>query len=160
METCTQKCLPIVRVLEADIGESMVKCIETNGAGKCDEGEEGIAKRKKLVGTCVVDVTKDKVEQARINIDLFSKAFCDATKTCGNESGTFSPSTCLGSAKGSIMDTQYEYSGGLYGALRPSKVDDIVACMKGPCEKRRKEAAQDLDRCLDEVLAKAADAAP
>jgi hypothetical protein len=159
-EACTQRCLPIVRVLESDVAESMAKCVETNAPQKCVEGTDGLAKRKQLVNKCTVDATKGREDQAKINIELFAKAYCDATSTCGTDTGSFSPATCLGQAKGSILSTQGDSSGGLYGSLRPSKVDDIVGCMKGPCEKREKEAAPDLGRCLDEVLAKAAEVGP
>lgn len=157
LAACNGKCMPIARVLLPQVLEQMVVCVEQKASAKCGDSPEEIEARKHLVGACVLEATKGHDEQARANIALFAKAFCDRAQTCGSATGSFNVGECLGSAKGSILQTEGESSGGLYGSLRPSKLDEMIGCLGAPCEERKQEAADDLERCLDATLAKAAE---
>ena len=155
--TCITRCLPIARVLLAEVIEAMVSCAESKASPKCVEGEAAASERRKLIGSCTIEATKTKMTEARANIELFAKAHCDRTQQCGTE-GTFSISTCLGETKGAMLSTEGEQSGAIYGALRGPKVDEIAVCLKtAPCEDR-KRADEELGKCLDATLAKAAEA--
>jgi hypothetical protein len=151
---CSMRCLPIARVLLPEVVVKMVECAETNAPGSC-EGDD-LEKRKHLIGKCVVDATQLHMAEAKDTISLLAKAICDRDASCGvpSESG---PAECLGHARGEIMSTEGESSGGLYGSMRPSKVDELVACLGGPCDQRQLQADAEVERCLDAVLAKAAE---
>ncbi len=158
-EPCVRRCLPIARVLQSDVVEAMVACVETKSPPACDNTETGQKARARLVGQCTVEATEIKREEASANVDLFAKAHCDRTKECGVE-GLFSPAECAGRARDAIRKTEEAGTGSLalYGALRPSSVDGIVACIKGSsCDKRSTDAAEELGSCLDAVLASAAE---
>lgn len=157
-DPCVQRCLPIARVLQTDVVEAMVACVEKHSPPVCDNTEEGQKVRARLVGKCTVEATEIKRDEASANVDLFAKATCDRTKECGVE-GTFSQAECMGRSRDSIRKTEESGTGSLalYGALRPSSVDAIVACIKGnACDKRTADAAEELGTCLDAVLASAA----
>lgn len=157
-KACTMKCMPIARILLPDVLEQMVGCVEKRAPPSCDD--DAVSARKRLIGACVVEATQTKAEAARDNIALFAKAFCDRTKTCGSNTGVVSASECLGEARGAIMSTEGDASGGLYGSLRASKLDELLACLAGPCEQRKEHADEEVERCLNEVLAKAAETSP
>jgi hypothetical protein len=157
LEACTMKCLPIARVLDAEVLDHMVSCVEKKSPATCDDSDAGVAARKHLIGSCVIEATEARVEQARENISLFAKAFCDRTASCGSATGAISPSECLGEAKGQIMSTEGDSSGGLYGSFRPEKVDEMLLCLAGPCDQRKERADEDVERCLTGVLVKAAE---
>jgi len=157
-DPCVRRCLPIARVLQTDVVEAMVACVEKKSPPTCDNTESGQKARARLVGQCTVEATEIKREEAGTNVDLFSKATCDRTKECGVV-GVFSQAECMGRSRDSIRKTEEAGTGSLalYGALRPSAVDGIVSCIKGsPCDKRSTEAAEELGTCLDAVLASAA----
>jgi hypothetical protein len=157
-EPCVRRCLPIARVLQSDVVEAMVACVEKKTPPTCDNTEAGQKARGKLVGMCVLEATEIKRSDAGANVDLFANAHCDRTKECGVE-GTFVKTECLGRGRDSIRKTEEEGSGSLslYGALRPSSVDAVVTCLKStPCDKRSPDAATELSGCLDNVLASAA----
>jgi hypothetical protein len=154
VSACTMRCLPIARVLLPEVVVKMVECAETNAPATC-QGDD-LEKRKHLIGKCVVDATQIHLEEAKSTIALLAKAFCDRNASCGTPSPS-SPSECLGEARGSIMSTEGESSGGLYGSLRPSKIDELVSCLGGPCDQRQPQADAEVERCLDAVLAKAAE---
>lgn len=158
-DPCVRRCLPIARVLQRDVVEAMVACVEKKSPPVCDNTEAGQKARARLVGQCTVEATEIKRDEASANVDLFAKATCDRTKECGVE-GTFSPAECMGRARDGIRKTEEAGTGSLalYGALRPSAVDGIVACIRGnACDKRTTDAAEELGGCLDAVLASAAD---
>lgn len=154
--TCRARCMPIARTLTGDVLEAMVTCVETKASPTCEPGEAGATARRKLVGACTLDATKGKEDEARANVELFASAYCERTQQCGVE-GTFVKMTCMGKAKGTILNTETQ-GGSLYGALRPTKVDEIVKCLRdAPCENRKGEADEELERCLDAALASAAE---
>jgi hypothetical protein len=157
-KACTMKCMPIARILLPEVLDQMVGCVEKKAPPSCDD--DAVASRKRLIGECVVDATQSKGETARTNIALFAKAFCDRTKTCGSNTGVISASECMGEARGAIMSTEGDASGGLYGSLRASKLDEMIACLGGPCDQRKEHADEEVERCLNEVLAKAAESTP
>lgn len=157
-EPCTRRCLPIARILQSDVVEAMVMCVEKKSLPTCDNTEAGQKARGRLVGQCVLEATEIKRSEAGANVDLFANAHCDRTKECGTV-GTFVKNECLGRGRDSIRKTEEEGSGSLslYGALRPSSVDAVVECLKSSaCDKRSSEAAIELSTCLDGVLASAA----
>ncbi len=157
-EPCVRRCLPIARVLQSDVVEAMVACVESKSPPTCDNTEAGQKARGKLIGRCVLEATELKRNEAGANVDLFANAHCDRTKECGVE-GVFVKSECLGRGRDAIRKTEEEGSGSLslYGALRPSSVDAVVSCIRSaPCDKRSPDAATELSGCLDNVLASAA----
>ncbi|MBI2392880.1 MAG: hypothetical protein HYV09_25065 [Deltaproteobacteria bacterium] len=161
-EPCVRKCLPIARVLQTDVVEAMVACVEKKSPPVCDNTEAGVKVRARLVGECTLEATEIKRAEAGTNVDLFAKAHCDRTQECG-VAGVFSKAECMGRARDSVRKTEEAGSGSiaLYGALRPSSVDAIVTCIKGsPCDKRSSDAAEELGTCLDAVLASAAEPKP
>lgn len=161
-EPCVRKCLPIARVLQTDVVEAMVACVEKKSPPVCDNSDAGVKVRARLVGECTLEATEIKRAEAGTNVDLFSKAHCDRTQECGVV-GVFSKAECMGRARDSVRKTEEAGSGSiaLYGALRPSSVDAIVTCIKGsPCDKRSADAAEELGTCLDAVLASAAEPKP
>ncbi|GAC1534966.1 MAG: hypothetical protein NVS3B10_28380 [Polyangiales bacterium] len=153
---CAMRCLPIARVLLPEVLERMVACVEHKAPAKCEDGEAAADARRHLVGACVVEATAQRMPEARDTIALFAKAYCDRSAGCGTI-GTVSPNQCIGSARGEIMSTEGEASGGLYGSMRPSRVDAMLACLGAPCDVRLQHADEDVDRCLNAVLAKAAE---
>ena len=158
-KACTMRCMPIARILLPEVLDQMVGCVEKKAPPSCDD--DAVAARKRLIGACVVEATQSKSETARDNIALFAKAFCDRTKTCGSSTGVISASECLGEARGAIMSTEGDASGGLYGALRTSKLDEMIACLGGvPCDQRKAHADEEVERCLNEIMAKAAETSP
>lgn len=154
-EPCARRCLPIAKILQRDVVEAMVVCVEKKSSPTCDNTEVGQKARGRLVGQCVLEATEIKRSEAGANVDLFANAHCDRTKECGVE-GTFVKTECLGRGRDAIRKTEEEGSGSLslYGALRPSSVDAVVSCLKSaPCDKRSVDAATELSGCLDNVLA-------
>ena len=154
VSACSMRCLPIARVLLPEVVVKMVECAETNAPATC-EGDD-IEKRKHLIGKCVVDATQIHLAEAKDTIALLAKAICDRDASCGVPSSE-GPAECLGHRRGEIMSTEGESSGGLYGSLRPSKVDELVACLGGPCDQRQPQGDAEVERCLDTLLAKAAE---
>ena len=154
VEACGMRCMPIARVLLPEVVVKMVECAESNAPKSCD-GDDAEA-RKHLIGKCVVDATQMHMDAAKDTIALLAKAICDRDGSCGVPSSG-GPAECLGRARGEIMSTEGESSGGLYGSLRPSKIDELVACLGGPCDQRQPQADAEVERCLDAVLAKAAE---
>lgn len=151
---CKQRCLPMARVLLDDVLASMVACVEKSAPPSCDDKDA--AARKPLIGKCVLDATSDKAQKDLENVELFAKAYCDRTQACGVV-GPFSQAKCLGEAKSKIRDT--EESGYLYGSLRPGKVDEVVLCLgKVACDARKPAADGELQRCVDDLMAHAAEA--
>ena len=147
--SCLQRCIPMARVLLDDVIERMAVCVEKATPAKCDPS----VKPEPLIGRCVLDAAADKTEQDLANVELFAKAYCERTQACGVV-GPFSPSKCLGEAKGVIRSTEAGY----LGALRPGKIDDTVRCLvSGACDLRKPSADKDLDRCLGDLMAKAAE---
>jgi hypothetical protein len=156
--SCRTRCMPIARTLAGDVLESLVSCVEQKAPKECEPGDTGVAARKQLVRTCTIEATQAKAEGAKANVDLFANAFCDRSQVCGVEGGSFVKSNCLGKARGSILATVSEGQGGLLGSLRPSKVDEMVKCIaNAKCEGRKADADEELSRCLDEILASAAE---
>lgn len=150
--------MPIARTLAGDVLESLVSCVEHKASPTCEAGDTGVAARKQLVRTCTIEATEAKVENAKANVDLFANAYCDRSSVCGVEGGSFVKSNCLGKARGSILASVSEGQGGLLGSLRPSKVDEMVRCISNAkCEGRKGDADEELSRCLDEILASAAE---
>ena len=154
---CTQRCLPMARVLLPDVLEAILSCVAQKSPAKCDETADGIEARKHLIGQCTLDATQKHLDDARSTIDLFVKAYCARDGECTPASDA---AECAGRGRAAIMGTEGDSSGGLYGSLRASKVDEIVTCMRGPCETHKTDAAEDLGRCLDDTLAKAAEPVP
>ncbi|MGZ3449140.1 MAG: hypothetical protein ACXWUG_15605 [Polyangiales bacterium] len=156
--SCRSRCMPIARTLAGDVLESLVSCVEKKASPTCEPGDAGTAARKQLVRTCTIEATQAKAEDAKANVDLFANAYCDRSQTCGVEGGSFVKSNCLGKARGAILATVSEGQGGLLGSLRPSKVDEMVKCISNAkCEGRKSDADEELSRCLDEILASAAE---
>lgn len=161
-DPCVRRCLPIARILQGDVVEAMVQCVEKKTPTDCDNTEAGQKARGKIVGVCVLEATEIKRSEAAANVDLFANAYCDRTKECGVE-GVFSKSECLGRGRDAIRKTEEEGSGSLalYGAMRPTSVDAVVTCFKtAPCDKRAGDAATELSGCLDNVLASNAGPTP
>lgn len=154
LAVCKQRCLPMARVLLDDVLATMVACVEKSAPPVCDDKDP--AARKPLIGKCVLDATAEKAAKDAENVELFAKAYCDRTQACGVV-GPFSAGKCLGEAKGKIRDT--EESGYLYGSLRPGKVDEVVRCLGAvACDLRKPTADADMQRCIDDLMAKAAEA--
>ncbi len=153
-ETCIGRWRPITRVLSIDVIEALVACIEKKAPAVCEPGEAGQKARQQVIGACVVEATEAKQDAAGANIDLFANAVCERTQQCGVV-GVFSKPQCLGEGRAAIRSTG---SLGIYGALRPSSVDDLVSCLKArKCDGRDRDAAKELEVCLDEILATAAE---
>jgi hypothetical protein len=158
-DLCVGRCLPIARVLQTEVVEAMVACVEQKSPPTCDQTEAGQKARARLVGQCMGEATETKRDEAGSNVDLFAKAHCDRTKECGVD-GPFSPAECMGRARDAIRKTEESGTGSLalYGALRPSSVDAVVGCLRGAaCDKRSPDGAEQLGVCLDAVLASAAE---
>lgn len=155
---CSLKCLPIARVLQGEVVEAMVSCVEKKGGEKPGCDDDSVLARKRLAGECVLEATSTKKDSARANIELFAKAYCEASATCGNASGTVGVNECLGEARGAILATEGDSSGGLYGSIRSDRIDEMLKCFHGPCDQRKTTADAELERCLDATLAKAAEA--
>jgi len=154
LAVCRQRCLPMARVLLDDVLATMVGCVEKSAPPACDDKDP--AARKPLIGKCVLDATAEKATKDLENVELFAKAYCDRTQACGVV-GPFSAGKCLGEAKAKIRDT--EESGYLYGSLRPGKVDEVVRCLGAvACDVRKPTADADMQRCIDDLMAKAAEA--
>jgi len=171
--------MPIARALTLPVLTKMVDCVEAKtppgscggasspapspGASTTDAGAEtsanaadARAERRRIVAECTIDATRGEEASARSNVELFAKAYCERNATCGVP-GT-SLSTCLGEARGAILATGGDSGVTLYGALRPSAVDELVVCLAAACDIRQKSAEGEVERCLTEVLAKGTDA--
>lgn len=154
LAVCKQRCLPMARVLLDDVLATMVACVEKSAPPVCDDKDP--AARKPLIGKCVLEATAEKAAKDLENVELFAKAYCDRTQACGVV-GPFSAGKCLGEAKAKIRDT--EESGYLYGSLRVGKVDEVVRCLGAvACDVRKPTADADMQRCIDDLMAKAAEA--
>ncbi|GAC1352668.1 MAG: hypothetical protein NVSMB1_17830 [Polyangiales bacterium] len=152
---CEPPCLAFARIAETDVVEMMAKCKEELSKKPCDEGASAIEGRKQKLAQCTIDAAQMKDAAAKTNIEVFAKAHCDAQNSCGADPA-FSMSNCIGRARATIAATQGK-AGGLYGALRRSTIDDLVSCMNGPCDQRKNEADENVERCLDAVLSKASE---
>jgi hypothetical protein len=151
--SCARRCMPIARTLTLAVLARLVDCVESRAATISCDGDAARAARAKLVGECTLSAAATEGAAARTNVELFAKAYCDRNASCGvpgNSSGT-----CLGEAKGAILDTGGDSGISLYGALRPSALDELVLCLGAPCEKRATTADGELNRCLTELLTNA-----
>jgi hypothetical protein len=145
---CERRCDALSRVVTADVVTSMVDCVDKGQSKTCGASD------KAIVRECVVKAFDAKKSDAEVNVGLFAKTFCDRQATCA-PTASKSAQACLDEAKEAIQATASPEAGSIYGALRPSIVDEIVVCMKQPCDKRKDTADAELDRCLDEVLSSA-----
>ncbi len=154
---CEKRCMTSARVLQTEVVEAMVACVEKKSPKVCDNTEEGRRARADLVMGCVLEATEIKSDDTSANVGLFANAHCDRTKECGVE-GVFVKNECLGRARDSIRDLPEVV---LVGALRPTALDDVVACLKAmACDKRSKDAGLDVKVCIGQLLADAAGNTP
>lgn len=154
---CEKRCLTSARVLQTEVVEAMVACVEKKSPKTCDNTDEGRKARADLVSGCVLEATEIKSEDTSANVGLFANAYCDRTKECGVE-GTFVKNECLGRARDSIRELPEVV---LLGALRSTALDDVVACLKAmACDKRSKDAGIDVKVCIGQILADAAGSTP
>ncbi len=152
LASCRARCKPIGRVLAATTVDAMAACVESKVPPSC----EGFPK---IVHGCLMSSLEGHDEEARANLDVFANAFCEQKQKCSGESG-FSKSQCLGEAKSAMRGPDGEAAAGgwaIYGAMRPSSVDRMAECLKAPCETRKIAPDAELERCLDALLAGAAE---
>jgi hypothetical protein len=156
-EECQKRCMTSARVLQTEVVEAMVVCVEKKSPKVCDNTDAGQKSRADLVSGCVLEATEAKSEDTNANVGLFANGYCDRTKECGVD-GVFSKNECLGRSRAEIHDLPDVV---LFGALRSTALDDVVACLKStPCDKRSKDAGVEVKICLGQVLAEAAGATP
>jgi hypothetical protein len=154
---CEKRCLTSARVLQTAVVEAMVACVEKKSPKMCDNSEAGQKARADLVSGCVLEATETKSEDTSASVGLFANGYCERTKECGVE-GVFSKNECLGRARDSIRELPEVV---LFGALRSTALDDLVACLKStPCEKRSKDAGIEVKLCIGQILADAAGSTP
>jgi len=154
---CEKRCMTSARVLQTEVVEAMVACVENKSPKVCDNSDAGQKARADLVTGCVLEATEKKSEDTNANVGLFANAYCDRTKECGVE-GVFSKNECLGRARDAIRDLPDVV---IFGALRPTTLDDVVACLKeAKCADRSKDAGIDVKICIGKVLADAAGSTP
>lgn len=148
---CALGCERIGAALVPEVLDGIASCVERSIPPNCDlPREEGVSKleaNKALVGRCTLEAIAGRDEEAHANVELFVATFCERNQQCAG--APVPRSTCLGQARASIRERGAIE---LYGALRAPKVDELVTCLKGPCESRSGDANGELGRCLDVVL--------
>jgi hypothetical protein len=143
---CEKRCGGLERVVAGEVVTAMAACADVPRPAKCDDTTNG------LLEACVQKVLASKEGDAKVNVGLFARAFCERAAACGAPA----KSTCVDAAVARVQSTLRPATAGLYGAFRPEIVEAIGACLRGPCASLRPEADEAVSRCIDVVLGEGA----